>query len=141
MVLKFGQWLLEGKAEFSWTEACALIKTGLSTRGFRLVKATPYWENIGEKTPITGEPLFHLKYEYFQNWPFKSEEDYQQYLTPSAELTRLYLNNLPGDVELMTDEIYELAEDHDAEVLWITLDNQWLDGQTFEPIQDLRQLL
>jgi hypothetical protein len=41
----------------------------------------------------------------------------------------------------MTDEIYELAEDHDAEVLWITLDNQWLDGQSFEPIQDLRQLL
>ena len=141
MVLKFRQWLVEEKDPFSWEERCSLIKTGLSERGFRLIKVTPYWENIGEKQPITGQAQPHLYYKYFENWPFRSEEDYEQYLTPGAELIRLYLNDLPGDVELMTDEIYELAYDHEVEVLWITLDNQWLAGQGFEPIRDLRQLL
>lgn len=106
-----------------------LNQLGITDKGFRVIKATLRWENIGLKNPIYGNP------EPFVNW--RLFEDYPKDLAqlPAEQDTWVdFPQSIPGfmeaygregDTEIVDEWLLDEAYQHDADVLWIATDNIW----------------
>ena len=106
-----------------------LVKLGLSDEGWAVVKCSIDWSSVGEKRwDGTAQPF--MRCSYWPNWPGdrEPEEVWSEY--PTREITRLYLNEEPGDVELATEMMLEIARDWDADFLWEASDGDWYDVAT-----------
>jgi len=106
-----------------------LIGMGLSDEGWAVVKCSIDWSSVGEKR-FDGTPYPFMKCSYWPNWPGDREPEEIWSVQPTSEITRLYLNDEPGDVELATEMMLEIASDWDADFLWEALDGGWYDVAT-----------
>lgn len=106
-----------------------LVKLGLSDEGWAVVKCSVDWSAVGEKRWDGTEQPF-MRCSYYPNWPNDRAPEEVWSVEPGSKITQLYLNEEPGDVELATEMMFDIASDWDADLLWIALDGDWYDVAT-----------
>jgi hypothetical protein len=107
-----------------------LVSLGLSDEGWRVLRCRVNWDAVGQKR-LDGSQMPFMKCWYYDNWPrenFQTDDTWVEY--PGSELTRLYLNGEPGDVELVDAMMLKLARLNGADLLWVDLDGDWYDVAT-----------
>jgi hypothetical protein len=108
-----------------------LVSLGLSDEGWRVLRCRVKWDAVGQKRLDGSQPPF-MQCWFYENWPHELQTDdndtWVEY--PGSELTRLYLNGEPGDVELVDAMMLKLARDNGADLLWVDLDGDWYDVAT-----------
>lgn len=112
-----------------------LMKLGFIDDGWSVVKCDVDWSMVGEKRwDGTAQPF--MRCSYWPKWPNDREpaETWSEY--PTKEITDLYLDGRPGDVELATEMMFDIARYMDADLLWIALDGDWYDVRTGEWIPE-----
>jgi|688.fasta_scaffold699704_2 hypothetical protein len=122
-----------------WRDRVRLAQIGIG-EGLRVLKVRVDWQNLGQKK-FDGSLMPYMKCWFYENWPLSTEDDDSWEVYPDRELVELYLNEEPGDVEMVDAEIMEIARDWDADLVWETADNTWLDVQTGEHLGKLHQAL
>lgn len=112
-----------------------LVRRGLSDESWRVLKCRVDWDSVGQKR-WDGTPVPFMKCSYYPNWPLDltPSDVWSEY--PDSEITRRYLNDEPGDVELATEMMFEIAGDWDADLLWEANDGDWYDVSTGEWIPE-----
>ena len=133
----FREFLLES---LELTDRLELVRLGLSDEGWRVLKCRVDWENVGQKRfDGTAQPF--MRCSYYPNWPLDltPSDVWSEY--PDSEITRRYLNDEGGDVELVDELMMELAQDWDADLLWSALDGDWFEVGTGEPLPKLHKLI
>ena len=111
--------------------------------GVKVIKAEVRWENLEHKNPFGGEPPFIIwqRYEKYPADLAQSKADEDSWVD--------YPGNIPGfmeaygregDTEIVDEFLLDEAYQHDAEVLWIAVDNTWRIVETGEYLPDLRKI-
>lgn len=122
-----------------WEDRVRLAQIGIG-EGPRVLKVRVDWENLGQKK-FDGTLMPYMKCWFYENWPNTTDADDSWEVYPDLELVYLYLNEEPGDVELVDDHIMEIARDWDADLVWETTDGGWRDVQTGQFISKLHRLV
>jgi hypothetical protein len=112
-----------------------LVSLGISDEGWRVLRCRVTWDVVGHKRLDGSEQPF-MKCWYYDNWPHELQTDDTWVEYPGSELTRLYLNDEPGDVELVDAMMLKLARLNSADLLWVDLDGDWYDVATGEWIPE-----
>ena len=114
-----------------WSDRLEMIKLGISQESWSVLKCRVDWENVGQKKfDGTAQPF--MKCFYYENWPHDLQTDDVWNEYPSQEITRRYLNDEGGEVELVDELMMRLAREHGADLLWVALDGDWYDVRTGE---------
>jgi hypothetical protein len=135
-IISFAAFLNEGQG---WEDRVRLAQIGIG-EGLRVLKVRVDWQNLGQKK-FDGTLMPHMKCWFYENWPLSTEEDDSWVEYPDRRLVDLYTNGDPGDVELVDYHIMKIARDHDADLIWETIDGTWRDVQTGEHIGKLHRAL
>ena len=135
-ITSFSEFLTEGG---DWEAKTELARMGLGD-GVRVLKVRVDWENLGQKK-FDGTSMPYMKCWFYENWP-NTTEDYDSWVEyPDRRLVDLYTNDEPGDVELVDEHIMKIARDHDADLIWETIDGTWRDALTGEPVAKLHRMI
>ncbi len=136
-IKSFAEFLTESG---DWRDRLRLAQLGLGD-GARVLKVRVDWQNLGERN-WDGRLMPHMKCWFYENWPDTPEDNDDSWeVYPDQELVDLYLNEKPGDVEMVDAEIMEIARDWYADLVWETTDNTWRDVQTGEHLGKLHLAL
>jgi hypothetical protein len=139
MLKNFSRFILESHSR-DWTAELDLHKLGLINTGFMVLKVQVDWENLGQKK-FDGTAMPYMKCWFFENWPNTTEDDDSWVEYPDRRLVDMYLNGDPGDVEYVDYQIMKIARDHDADLIWETIDGTWRDAKTGEQVESLHRLI
>jgi hypothetical protein len=118
-----------------------LVNLGVSDENWSVLRCRVDWDAVGQTRFDGSEPPF-MKCWYYDNWPHDLQTDDTWVEYPGSEITRLYLNGEPGDVELVDAMMLKLARLNGADLLWVDLDGDWYDVTTGKLIpQKLHKLI
>ena len=135
-IISLAAFLNEGQG---WEDRVRLAQIGIG-EGLRVLKVRVDWPNLGQRK-FDGTLMPHMQCWFYENWPLSTEDDDSWQVYPDRELVDLYLNEEPGDVEMVDAEIMEIARDWDADLVWETTDGGWYDVQTGQYIGKLHRSL
>ena len=132
---KFADFVRES---LDWSAKVELAQLGIGD-GLRVLKVRVDWAELGQRN-FDGTPVPYMKCWFYEDWPNSSEHDsWHEY--PDRKLLDLYLNGEPGDVEYVDWNIMKIAQDHEADLIWETIDGTWRDAHTGRPVAQLHRLL
>ena len=106
-----------------------LVNLGINDETWSVLRCRVDWDAVGQKRFDGSEQPF-MKCSYYDIWPHELQTDDTWVEYPGSEITRLYLNGEPGDVELVDAMMLKLARLNGADLLWVDLDGDWYDVAT-----------